>query len=147
VAIKGSGVSSLSFLLDGKALPAIGAPPGQQVTYPLDTTTMPDGTHTLTVVATQSDLLGSTSSVMFVTHNQLDSVTNHLAAANNTIHALNSTLNTANNNIASLQSHLATANQSISTLSYLVYITVAVAAIGVILGVYAIRGGKAPWKY
>jgi hypothetical protein len=92
-------------------------------------------------------LLTSEASVAFVTHNQLDAVTNHLAAANDTIHALNGTLNTANGNIVSLQTHLLSANQTIGTLTYLIYIALAIAAIGIVLGVYAIRGGKAPWKY
>jgi hypothetical protein len=142
VTITGSGVSSLSFMLDGNELPSLlnGAPPGQQTSYPLNTTSLPDGTHTLTVVAVQSDLLSTTSSVSFVTHNQLATVTNDLATANKTISSINGSLKTANSNIANLQN-------TISTLMYVVYLAVAIAVVGVALAVYSIRGGKAPYKY
>jgi subtilase family serine protease len=159
VAIKGSGVTALSFLLDGKQLPSLlqGAAPGQQASYPLDASSMPDGTHTLTVVAVQSDLLTSTASVTFITHfqlaavtNNLATVTNNLAAANKTIVSLNGSLNAANGNITALQTNLASANKAISNLntnlSELIYLAIGAAAVGIVLAAYAIRGGKAPSK-
>ncbi len=148
VAINGTGIAGLSFFLDGKHLPSqSGIDPGSQASYTIDTTSMPDGTHTLSVVATQSDQLSSTSSVSFVTHNQLATVTNHLAEANNTIHTLNGTLSTANNNIAILQADLTAANKTIGILTYLVYVAIAVAAVGIIIGLYILRRARAPWKY
>ncbi len=153
VAVKGSGVAALNFILDGKQLPSLlgGAPPGPQASYPIDTTSMPDGTHNLTVVAVQSDLLTSSASVLFVTHNQLQGVTNDLAAANKTIDSLNGGLSTANSDIASLKGNLDSANHTISGLSGLVYLAIAVAAVAVVLAIYAIRGElpprAAPWKY
>jgi hypothetical protein len=147
VAIKGSGVSGVSFFLDGKQLPLQGgSPSGPLVSYPLDTTTMPDGTHTLSVVAVQTDLLTSTATVSFITHNQLQAVANELAAANSTIRSLNGSLNAANANIVALQTRLAAENHTIDTLTYLAYVAAAVAAVAVILGAYALRG-KAAWKY
>ncbi len=146
VTIKGTGVAVLSFILDGKQLPSLlkGAPPGQQVSYPLNTTSIPDGTHTLTVVAVQSDLLTTTASVSFVTHNQLvavtNNLTNNLATANKTISSLDGSLKTANGNIATLQN-------TINSLTYVVYFAVAIAIVGVALAAYSLRGGRAPWKY
>ena len=66
VIIAGSGVAVLSFILDGEQLPSLleGAAPGLQVSYPLNTTSLPDGTHTLTVVAVQSDLLKTNASAL-----------------------------------------------------------------------------------
>ncbi|HYR03948.1 MAG TPA: Ig-like domain-containing protein, partial [Nitrososphaerales archaeon] len=147
VAIKGSGVSGISFFLDGKQLPLQGGPPTtQQVSYPLDTTSMPDGTHTLSVVGVQTDLLTSTATVSFITHNQLQAVANALAAANSTIRSLNGSLYAANGNIAALQAHVAAENHTIDTLTYLAYIAVAVAAVAIIVGAYALRARQA-WKY
>jgi multidrug resistance efflux pump len=111
---------------------------------------MADGTHTLTVVASQSDLLNSTASVTFATDSQLASVTsnltNKLAAANSTISTLSGSLSTANGNIAALQGNVDSANHTIDNLTYLAYFAIAVAAVGIIIGAYALRG-RAPWKY
>ena len=149
VTVKGTGVTSLAFMLDGKQLPALPgeAAPAPQVSYPIDTTSMPDGTHTLTVTAVQSDLLSSSASVSFVTHNQLQAITSGLAAADKTIGSLNGSLSVANNNIAALQGKLDSANRSIDNLTNLLYVAIAVAAVAIILGAYSIRGGKGPWKY
>jgi subtilase family serine protease len=145
LAISGSGITSITFMLDGRQLPLTGgAPPGPEVSYPIDTTSMSDGTHTLTAVAIQSDLLTSSASVSFVTHSQLQAVTNDLAAANETIGSLNGSLNAANGNIASLQGDLNSANQTIGNLTNLVYLALAIAAVAVVLGVYAIRGELGP---
>jgi subtilase family serine protease len=153
LAIKGSGVASLTFMLDGRQLPSLlnGASPGPQVSYPIDTTSIPDGTHTVTVVAVQSDLLTSSASVSFVTHNQLQAVTNDLAAAEETISSLNASLNSANaslnatnGNIASLQGDLNSSNHTIGNLTDLVYLALAIAAVAVVLAAYAIRGELAP---
>jgi Bacterial Ig domain len=142
VGVNGIGITVLTFTLDGKQLPSLlgGAPPGPQVSYPIDTTPLPDGTHTLTVLAVQFDLLSSSASISFVTHNQLLAVTNDLATANKS-------LSTANSNISSLQGNLNSANHSITYLTDLVFLAIAVAVLAIALGAYAIRGGKAPWKY
>jgi hypothetical protein len=148
VAIEGSGVAALSFFLDGKLLPSLsGAPPGQLVSYPLDSATMADGTHTLTVVAIQSDLLNSTASVSFATDSHLVAVTNNLATANKTISSLSGNIATLQGSIGTLQGSVDAANHTINDLTYLAYFAIAVAAVGIILGAYALRGGKAPWKY
>jgi subtilase family serine protease len=140
VAAKGNGITAVTFFLDGRRLPSLlSGPPGQQLSYPLNTTSMPDGTHTLTVTAVQSDLMTTTASVSFVTHNQLAAVTNDLATANKTISSLGG-------NIATLQSDLNSANHTISDLTYLVIFAVAIGLVGIILAAYAVRG-KAPWKY
>jgi hypothetical protein len=134
VAVTGSGVAAVTFMLDGKALPPIqGNNTGPQISYQLNTTSMPDGTHTLTVTAAQADLLTTTASVSFVTHNQLASLTNGLATANKSLSA-------ANGDIADLKS-------TIGNLTYLLYLAVVVAVVGVALAVYAIRTGKAPYRY
>ena len=140
VTVTGSSGAGITFLLDGKTLPPFyGNNTGPQITYPLNTTSMPDGTHTLTVTAAQSDLLTTTASVSFVTHNQLASVTNGLATANQTINTLSGSLSTANGNIVNLKS-------TISNLTYLLYFAVVIAVVGVVLAVYAIRAGKAPYR-
>ena len=135
VMIVGSGVTSLSFVLDGEQLPSLtgGASPGQQVSYPINTTSMPDGTHTLTVVAVQSDLLSTTASVSFVTHNQLTTVANNLATADKTIGSLNGSL--------------AKANSTISSLTYAAFLAIAFAVVGVALAAYSLRQAKAHWRY
>ena len=94
VAVKGTGITVVTFFLDGKRLPSVqgNVSSGQPLSYPLNTTSMPDGTHTLTVTAVQSDLMAATASVSFVTHNQLDAVTGDLATANKTISSLSSSL-------------------------------------------------------
>jgi hypothetical protein len=126
VALNGDGITAVSFFLDGKRLPSLlSGPPGQEVSYPLNTTSMPDGTHTFTVTAVQSDLLTTTASVSFVTHNQLAAVTNDLATANQTI-------NTLSGSIANLKG-------TIGNLTYLLYLAVAIAVVGVALAVYSIR--------
>jgi len=154
VAIKGTGIAVVSFFLDGKQLPSLAeaALPGQQVSYPLNTDSMADGTHTLTVVAAQSDLLTSTASVSFATANQLATVNSNLASANSTINTLNGNLDTANGNIASLQgnvaslqSNLDSANHTISNLTYLAYFAIIVGAVGIVVAAYSLRG-SAPRK-
>ena len=141
VAVTGSSGAGITFVLDGKALPPFyGNNTGPQITYPLNTTSMPDGTHTLTVIAAQSDLLTTSASVSFSTHNQLAAVTNDLATANRTINTLGGSLSTANGNIADLKN-------TISSMTYIVYIAVAVAVVAIALAVYAIRVGKAPHRY
>ena len=149
VGIKGSDVATLNFYLDGKLLPSPqnGLPPGSQASYLLNTTTMPDGTHTLTVEAVQFDRLTSSSSVSFVTDNQLRGLNGDLTTASQTISSLNGNLETANGNIATLQGNLNTANRTITDLSYVAYLAVALAAIGLIVAAYALKGGRAAWKY
>ncbi len=138
VTVSGSGVASLTFLLDGRTLPSLsgGNLTGPQVTYPLDTASMPDGTHTLTVTAVQSDLLTSSASVSFQTHNQLAAVTNDLSAANQTIRSLSGSLQTANGDISQLRN-------TVNALSYGFYLAVAIAFFAVALAVYSLRSGKA----
>ncbi|HVB95126.1 MAG TPA: protease pro-enzyme activation domain-containing protein [Nitrososphaerales archaeon] len=148
VAVTGSGIAALTFMLDGKALPPFqGSNIGPQISYPLNTTSMPDGTHTLTVTAVQSDLLTISASVSFVTHNQLAALTNGLATANKTIGSLNGNLSAADSNISTLRGDLSSANHTIDNLSYLAYVAVAIGLVGIILAAYAVRGPKAPWKY
>jgi hypothetical protein len=144
VAVKGFGVATLSFFLDGALLPSIpgAAPPGPQVSYPLDTSSMPDGTHTLSVVAVQSDMLSSSTNVSFVTHNQLQEVTNQLAAANKTILSLNGSLGNAKSDIAGLQGNLSTANHTINNLTEMFYLALGVGALGIILGLFAMRRAR-----
>jgi subtilase family serine protease len=141
VTLNGDGITGVSFFLDGEPLPSLlSGPPGQQVSYPLNTTSMPDGTHVLTVTAVQSDLMTTTASVSFVTHNQLAAVTNDLAKANQTVNAFSGSLSTANSNIANLKS-------TVSNLTYLLYFAVVIAVVAVALAVYTMRAGKAPYKY
>jgi len=150
VVVKGVGITALTFSLDGTRLPPLplnSTTLGQQLSYPLNTTSMPDGTHILTVTAVQSDLLTATASVSFATHNQLAAVANDLATANKTIGALGGNLTIADGNIATLQSDLNSANHTISDLTYLALLAVAVAIVGIILAAYSMRGGSAPWKY
>ena len=143
VSVRGE-VATLTFFLDGMELPPLqgGAlAPGQQLlAYPLNTTSMADGTHTFTVVAGQSDLLNSTASVSFSTDNHLVTVTNSLATASRS-------LETASSSIATLQNSLNSDNRMINDLTYLAYAAMIVAGIAIILGAYALRGGKAAWKY
>ncbi len=148
VTLNGQGVTSVYFFLDGRRLPSLlSGPPGQQLSYPLNTTSMPDGTHTLTVTAVQADFLTTSASVSFATHNQLAAVTNDLASANKTIGALGGNLTAAVSTISSLQGNLNSANRTITNLSYLAYVAVAVGLVGVVVAAYAVRGSKAPWKY
>jgi len=153
VSVDGSSVSVLNFILDGKQLPSLleGAAPGSQESYPINTTALPDGTHTLTVVAVQSDLLTSSATVSFTTHNQLAAVnaalTSEKASAASSIASLNGSLASAQGSINTLQGNLATANHTISDLTELIYAAIGVALVAVVLAVYAIRGGNAPWKY
>ncbi len=126
VAVQGSAITAVTFLLDGERLPSLGAPNGTEVSYPLDTASLPDGTHTLTVVVVQSDLLSTTAAVSFVTHNQLAAVTSSLASANTSISDLRSTVN---------------------DLTDLVYLAVVVAVVAIAVAGYALRKGTAPWKY
>jgi subtilase family serine protease len=142
VSVKGSGIASVTFLLDGKRLPSIqgNASAGQPLSYPLNTTLMPDGTHTLTVTAVQTDLMAATASVSFVTHNQLDAVTGDLASANKTIGSLSSSLASADSNVASMQ-------KTVNGLTDIVYLALAVAVVAIVLAAYSVRSGKAPWKY
>jgi len=142
VAVKGTGITAVTFVLDGKRLPSIqgNASSGQPLSYPLNTTSMPDGTHNLTVTAVQSDLMATTASVSFVTHNQLDAVTGDLATANKTISSLSASLSTADSNVASMQ-------KTVNGLTDLVYLALVVAVVGIVLAAYSARSGKAPWKY
>ena len=142
VAVKGTGIAVVTFFLDGKRLPSVqgNVSSGQPLSYPLNTTSMPDGTHTLTVTAVQSDLMAATASVSFVTHNQLDVVTGDLATANRTISSLSSSLSTADSNVASMQ-------KTVNGLTDLVYLALVVAVVGIVLAAYSVRSGKAPWKY
>jgi Bacterial Ig domain len=148
VALNGQGVTSVYFSLDGRRLPSLlNGPPGQQLTYPLNTTSMADGAHTLTVTAVQADFLTASASVSFVTRNQFAAVTGDLAAANKTIGALSGNLTAADSSIATLQGNLNSANRTVTNLSYLVYVAVAIGLVGIILAGYAVRGSKSPWKY
>jgi len=145
VVLTGTSITGLSFLLDGKQLPAQGSGTSTgRVLYSLNTTSIPDGTHTLTVVATQSDLLTTSASVSFSTDNQLEA---GLQSANRTIGSLNSSLATANVSISTLQNNLNSANHTISDLTELAYLAVAVALLGIVLAAFALRGEAAPWKY
>jgi len=133
VAVNGDGITAVTFLLDGQRLPSLSAPNGTGASYQLDTASLPDGTHTLTVVAVQSDLLSTTATVSFVTHNQLAAVTSSLATANETIASLNG-------NVTSLR-------DTVNNITDLAYAAVVVALVGIAVAVYALRKGTAPWKY
>ena len=142
VAVKGSGIAVVTFFLDGRRLPSIqgNVSAGQPLSYPLNTTSMPDGTHTLTVTAVQSDLMATTASVSFVTHNQLDAVTGDLASANKTISSLSSSLSSADSNVASMQ-------KTVNGMADLLYLALFIAVVAIALAAYSVRSGKAPWKY
>jgi Bacterial Ig domain len=144
VGLKGSSVQVLTFILDGKQLPSLleGAPPGPQVSYPINTTALPDGTHTLTVIAVQADLLTTSASVTFVTHNQLQGVTNELSNDSAALSTANKGLSSADSDIASLQGNLDSANHTISNLLYVAYLSVAVAVVALVIGLYGIRGAR-----
>lgn len=126
VAVEGSAITAVRFLLDGAPLPSPGTPNGTEISYPLDTASLPDGTHTLTVLVLQSDLLSTTTTVSFVTHNQLAAATSSLETANTSISNLRSTVN---------------------SLTDLVYLAVAVAVVGIAVAGYALRKGTAPMRY
>ena len=102
---------------------------------------MPDGTHTLTVIAVQSDLLTTSANVSFVTDNQLSSA---LSTASSTIDSLGSSLSTAHGNIVTLQNDLSSANHSVTDLTYLAALAIALAIVGIALGRLRGQGGKAP---
>lgn len=134
----GGTVASLSFFLDGTELTSLSGSnaTGPVISYPIDTTSLPDGTHTLTVTAVQSDLLTSTASVSFSTRNQLNAVEGDLAAANQTIGSLSGNLSAANGSIVNLHNR-------IDSLSYVLYLVAGVAVAAVALAFYALRGRAA----
>ena len=128
VSVGGAGIANVTLLLDGTRVPSPSgnASASQAFSYPLDTTSLPDGTHTLTVKAVQSDLLATTASVSFATHNQLAAASKSLSAANSSI--------------ASMQG-------TVSGLTDLVYLALIAAVVGIAIAAYAVRSGKAAWKY
>jgi len=142
VALKGTGITAVTFFLDGTLLHSIpgNASAGQSLSYPLNTTSMLDGTHTLTVTATQSDLMATTATVTFVTHNQLYALNSDLATANKTISSLSASLSTADSSVSSMQ-------KTVNGMADLVYLALVVAVVGILLAAYSLRNGKAPWKY
>lgn len=142
VSVTGGGVTELTILLDGQRLPspAGSSLTGQPISIPINTSAMPDGTHVLTVTALQSDLLSSTTSVSFMTGNQLASVNSGLAnataslsSADQTIASLSQSLKTADGNVSSLQS-------TVNGMTALVYLAAAVAVVAVALSAYSLRG-------
>ncbi len=140
VQVDGASVSNLSIALDGKPLPPpTDSPASGSISYDLNTTSIPDGTHSLSVFATQSDGLSSSASVSFVTQNQL-------AAANAKLNSANESLSSASANISSLQSQVATDKRSINDVTNAAYIALGVALVALALTVYVLRRG-APWKY
>ncbi|MDG7006552.1 MAG: hypothetical protein JRM86_06420, partial [Nitrososphaerota archaeon] len=148
VLVTGSGVTEVSVLLDGQRLPSLVGSnlTGRAISIPINTSSMPDGTHVLTVTALQADLLSSTASVSFVTGNHLAAVdsglanaTSRLASADLTIASLSQSLKTADGSVSSLQN-------TVSGMAYLVYFAAAVAVVAVVLAAFALRG-RAPWKY
>ncbi|MGH9920108.1 MAG: Ig-like domain-containing protein, partial [Nitrososphaerales archaeon] len=131
VVVQGTGITSVSFSLDGKLLPSIqgNASSSQPLSYPLNTTSLPDGTHTLVVTAVQSDLMSTTASVSVETHNQFDAVTSYLSES----------LSSADSRVASMQTTL-------NGMADLVYLALVVALVAIALAAYSVRG-KSPWKY
>ncbi|HEV2389955.1 MAG TPA: Ig-like domain-containing protein, partial [Nitrososphaerales archaeon] len=142
VAVAGTGIKTVTFFLDDKQLPSIqgAVSAGQPLSYPLNTTALPDGTHTLAVTAVQSDLMTTTTTVSFVTHNQLEGLTSELTAANKTISSLSASLSTADSSVSSMQ-------KTVNSMADLVYLALGVAVVGILLVAYSLRNSKAPWKY
>jgi subtilase family serine protease len=162
--VTGSNITSVSVLLDGKALaPGTTGAPSASLSYPVDTSPLPDGTHTISVVAAQSDGLSSSSSVSFATNNQLVTVQGNLKTANSNIATLQGGLRAANGTITSLQGSvttlqgglraangtistlkggLASANNTIASLTTTVYALAGIAVVAVILGAVGIYSAR-----
>ena len=139
VGVQGTGITAVNFFLDGRRLPSFqgNVSSSEPLSYPLNTTSMPDGTHTLVVTAVQSDLMSTNASVSFVTHNQLDAVTSDLASANETIGSLSASLGAADSRVASMQN-------TVNGMADLVYLALVVAVVAIALAAYSLRGRKAP---
>jgi subtilase family serine protease len=143
--VGGQQISSVWFYLDGTPLYGFAASSSSSYTYQLNTASIPDGEHSLEVVAVQADGMNASAYAYFSTDN-------HLAAANNTIVSLTSQLNTeiadaaslqtqlstAQGNIGSLNQQLGAANSNATTLSYELYIVAALAVISLVIGIVAL---------
>ncbi|MDA4118418.1 MAG: protease pro-enzyme activation domain-containing protein [Thaumarchaeota archaeon] len=146
--VAGTGISNLTFTLDGKSIsPPQGVGTSGAISFTLDTTSVPDGTHTLSMVATQGDGLSSSANVSFITQNQLAMANANLKATNDSLKATNDTLNAANANIATLQTQVTSANRSINDLTNAVYLALVVALVGCVMAAYLVRKSRAQWKF
>lgn len=116
LSLQGSSVQNVTLFLDGKEISTFA--PQNTITYQLDTTTLLDGTHTLSAVAIQSDGISSQASVTFYTSNQhvlmlkqLSSLKTQLgqqlSSLTNLVSSLQSQLNKTNANLQSSISSLA----------------------------------------
>jgi subtilase family serine protease len=152
VTVGGQQLSSVSFYLDGSLLNSFSSGSSSPYAYQLNTTSIPDGEHTLKVVAEQADGMSATAYAYFSTDNHLAaanstiaSLNQQLGTANSNIGSLNQQLGTANSNIGSLNKQLSTANSNATDLSYELYGVAALAVISLLIAIMALsRKEKAP---
>lgn len=121
--VTGQSLSSISLYLDGKLLTSFGGNTSS-ASYQLDTTSIPDGVHTLSVVAAQQDGLSASSNISFNTNSNyvstqatVNNLNNQVNSLQNALNSLNSQLTTESAKSSSLSDQLNSTNAKINSLS------------------------------
>jgi len=126
ITVSGQEVVNVSVYVDGSLVKSFSAP--GTYSFNLSATSYPDGTHTLSVIAVQSDGVSSEASVQFETTHQLQALAQQTA----------SQISLLNSSIVSVKDTLST-----QITEYFVT-TIVLAILGIILAIYAImRKSKA----
>jgi subtilase family serine protease len=110
--LSGELISNVTLSLDGKKLTSY-SNPSSNVTYTLDTASLPDGIHTLVANIYQKDGISSSSTVSFFTSNQH---VNILKQASSLQQQLQDTNNQLSSRISSLQKQLNSTSSSLNNI-------------------------------
>jgi subtilase family serine protease len=112
LSLSGESISNVTLSLDGREIASY-SNPSSNITYTLDTTSLPDGLHTLTANILQRDGISSLSSVSFFTSNQH---VNTIKQASSLQQQLLNTKNELSSRISSLQQHLNSTSSSLNNI-------------------------------
>ena len=120
ITVSGQEVVNVSVYVDGSLVKGFSAP--GTYSFNLNATSYPDGTHTLSVIAVQSDGVSSEASVQFETTHQLQALAQQTASQ-----------------ISSLNSSIISVKDTLSTqITEYFATTIVLAILGIILAIYAI---------
>jgi len=138
--------SSVAATIDGSStsLSVTSSAAGLTATGTVDSSTMSDGVHALTVTAAQQDGMSTSVTVYFSTDNKLSAAQSSLRSLGSQLNNENATVQSQKGTISSLSGKVNDQNATISSLTYGLYALGLVAIVALAVAIVAVRRKEPP---
>ena len=139
----GQQISSVSVYLDGKQVTTQSGG-SSSYTFPLDSTSLSVGVHSLRVVAAQQDGMSASATISFSAEGNLASVNGSIASLSSQVSSANGTIGALNSQLSSDQGTISSMMSNIRSLTYVMYALALAAIVALVVAIIALTRRNGP---